>query len=94
MLGRIVRVNGTAYEIVGVTAASYRGLSQGGFLPPTDVTVAMANQPLVSPEWIERGQSLFAEPKTYWVRVIARMTDRADAATRDLLAGHARPHAR
>ena len=42
--------------IVGVTAARYRGLSQGGFLPPTDVTVAMANQPLVSPEWIERGQ--------------------------------------
>ena len=90
-LGRIVLVNGTAYEIVGVTAASYRGLSQGGFLPPTDVTVAMANQPLVSPEWIERGRSLFTEQKAYWVRVIARMTDRTDAVTRDLLEATLRP---
>ena len=64
VLGRTVRVNGTADATVGVTAALYRGLSQGGFLPPTDVTVAMANQPLVSPEWSERGQPLFAEPKT------------------------------
>jgi predicted permease len=90
-LGRIVRVNGTAYEIVGVTAASYRGLSQGGFLPPTDVTVAMANQPLVSPEWTERGRTLFAAPTTYWVRLIARMTDRSDAATRNLLEVKLRP---
>ena len=70
-LGRVLRVNDVPLNVVGVTAASYRGLSSGGFVPPADVTIAMAKQPAISPEW---GRSLFTAPKAYWVRLIARTT--------------------
>ena len=46
VLGKTLRVNNVPVEIVGVTAAGYRGLSQTGFTPPTDVTIALAKQPL------------------------------------------------
>jgi predicted permease len=83
-LGKTVRINNVPVEIVGVTAAGYRGLSQTGFTPATDVTIALANHPLISPEW-SGGKPLFSAPKTYWVRLIARATGGTDAATRDAL---------
>lgn len=70
--GKTIQVNDVVFEIVGVTSASYRGLSQGGFLPPTDVTMAMAHQPAISPEWNSPRLSLFTAPGVFWVRLIAR----------------------
>lgn len=84
VLGKTIRVNNVPLEIVGVTAAGYRGLSQTGFTPATDVTIALAKQPLISPEW-SGTSSLFTSPKTYWVRLIARTTSGTDAATHDAL---------
>jgi predicted permease len=84
VLGRTLRVNGVAAEIVGVTAERYRGLSQNGFFPTPDVTVALAKQPIVSPEW-SGATPLVSDPRTYWVRLIARMTAGTDAAARDAL---------
>ena len=84
VLGKTVRVNNVPAEIIGVTAAAYRGLSQTGFTPATDVTIALATQPLISPQW-SRTTSLFNSPTTYWVRLIARATGATDAGTRDAL---------
>ena len=84
VLGKTLRVNDVAVEIVGVTAAAYRGLSQNGFIPTTDVTIALAKQPIISPEW-SGATSLFSAPKAYWVRLIGRVTGGTDAATRDAL---------
>jgi predicted permease len=84
VLGKTVRVNNVPVEIVGVTAAGYRGLSLTGFTPATDVTVALAKQPVISPEW-SGTTSLFTSPRTYWVRLIARAPGATDAAIRDAL---------
>jgi predicted permease len=84
VLGKTLRVNDVAVEIVGVTAAGYRGLSQNGFIPTTDVTIALAKQPIISPEW-SGATPLFSAPKAYWVRLIGRVTGGTDAATRDAL---------
>jgi predicted permease len=83
-IGKTLRVNNVPVEIVGVTAAGYRGLSQTGFIPTTDVTVAMAKHPLISPEW-SGGKPLFNAPTTYWVRLIGRTTGGTDTVTQDLL---------
>jgi predicted permease len=84
VLGQTLRVNGAAAAIVGVTAARYRGLSQNGFIPTPDVTVALAKQPIVSPEW-SSSLPLFSDPQVYWVRLVARMTGGAGTAARDML---------
>src|SRR4029078_3028233 len=44
-IGRTIRVSGTPCEVIGVTAQGYRGLSQGGFFPPVDVTLALSGAP-------------------------------------------------
>jgi predicted permease len=77
--GKTMRVNDAIVEIVGVTAPVYRGLSQGGFIPATDVTMALAKQPLMSPEWSKSGNSLFTAPAAYWVRLIARTSAASEA---------------
>ena len=73
VLGKTLRVNDVPVEVVGVTAAGYRGLSQNGFIPTTDVTIALAKQPIISPEW-SGATPLFSAPKAYWVRLIGRVT--------------------
>jgi predicted permease len=74
-IGRVIRVNGAACEIVGVTARGYRGLSQGGFFPATDVTIPLSQQPAVMPRWgatPAAGASLFTS-NLFWVRILARV---------------------
>jgi predicted permease len=85
VVGRSLRVNDAPLTIVGVTAAAYRGLSPGGFSLPTDVTIALAHQPVISPEWSSPGRPLFTEVKTYWVRMIARMRTNSGPPLRDVL---------
>ena len=74
-IGRTIRVSGTPCEVIGVTAQGYRGLSQGGFFPPVDVTLPMAAQPDVMPRWSAMpasGASLFTSNQ-FWVRAIVRV---------------------
>jgi predicted permease len=84
-IGRTIRVAGTPCEVIGVTAQGYRGLSQGGFFPPVDVTLPMAAQPDVMPRWSAMpasGASLFTSNQ-FWVRAIVRIpagTKSAEAA--------------
>ncbi len=85
VLGRTIRLSDAPVTIVGVTAPAYRGLSQGGFIPETDVTVALSQQPLVTPRWADPGESLFTASNLNWVRAIARVQDGADAAITDVL---------
>lgn len=86
-IGKIVRVNGTALTIVGVTAREYRGLSPGGFVPPPSVTVPIALQAAVVPEWSEQERSLLSAPTVYWVRALARAPDGRDAALTQAVQG-------
>jgi hypothetical protein len=68
-------VSGTPCEVIGVTAQGYRGLSQGGFFPPVDVTLPLAAQPDVMPRWSAMpasGASLFTSNQ-FWVRAIVRV---------------------
>jgi len=74
-IGRTIRVSGTPCEVIGVTAQGYRGLSQGGFFPPVDVTLPLAAQPDVMPRWSAMpasGASLFTSNQ-FWVRAIVRV---------------------
>jgi predicted permease len=73
-LGSIIRINGVAAQIIGVTAPSFRGLSKGGFFPQTELTVPLRAVPLVQPNWA-RTQSLFGSGAPHWLRVMARFTD-------------------
>jgi predicted permease len=82
-IGRTLRVNDVPAEVVGVTAAQYRGLSRAGFVAPGDLTFTLATQPLFSPQW-GKGE-LFSDPKTYWLRLIARTTDRTDEPAQAIL---------
>ncbi len=78
ILGRTARVNGHPFTIVGVTAREYYGVSKGGFYPPTDVTVPLTAQPLVSPRWTPKTGSLFSTDATLWLRAMARLRPGAD----------------
>jgi len=81
-IGKTIFVNGTPVEIVGVTSKRFRGLSPGGFSPFIDITLALSQQPVISPEW---GNSDAAPlgPTTYWLRGIARVRGGSeDAAAR------------
>ena len=74
-MGRTIRVNGAPCEVIGVTPEGYRGLSQGGFYPPVDVTLPLSAQPDVMRRWSAMpasGASLFTSNQ-FWVRAIARV---------------------
>ncbi|HSG08589.1 MAG TPA: ABC transporter permease, partial [Longimicrobiales bacterium] len=76
IIGRTVRINGVVAEVVGVTDKNFRGLSQGGFFPPTDVTVSLAAQARVVPRINPRdGGSLRASHRHFWLRVMARLSE-------------------
>ena len=73
VLGRTIRVNGRAAEVVGVTAAGFVGLSMGGFFPQTDVTLPLSAQPLVVPDMNQDGVELARAENVFWLRVMARV---------------------
>jgi predicted permease len=77
VLGRNVRVNGVAAEIVGVTGEGFDGLSMGGFFPRTEITVPLASQPRVYPR-LGSGGSFFAADDVFWLRVMARVRGGTD----------------
>jgi predicted permease len=72
IVGRTVRVNGNAAEVVGVTGRGFKGMSMGGFFPQTDVTIALSSQPLVYPR-MSSTESLFTSDRIFWLRVMARV---------------------
>lgn len=81
ILGRTVRINGQAFTLIGVTAREYFGVSNGGFFPPTDVTVPLSAQPLVSPGWgefLEGKGTLFTTDRAQWLRIMVRLNPAAD----------------
>ncbi|HUL72759.1 MAG TPA: ABC transporter permease [Vicinamibacterales bacterium] len=84
-IGQTIQVNGAALTIVGVTDASFRGLSPGGFAAETDVILTLAQQPAIVPNWAEPGHSLFTETNPYWVRAIARVPGTPNPALIDRL---------
>lgn len=85
LVGRIVRVNGVAAEVVGVTAKGFYGLSMGGFFPRTEITVPLAAQPQVYPRLAD-GASLFGSHETFWLRLMARVpTGTSPSATEQAL---------
>jgi predicted permease len=72
VIGRTLAINRVPFEIVGVTPASYHGLSVGGFFPVTDVTVALPAQPVVAPSWAGDAMPLTEDLNRNWLRVMTR----------------------
>ena len=81
ILGKPVRINGQPFTLVGITARGYFGVSNGGFFPPSDVTVPLATQPIVSARWTPKAGSMFTATNILWLRIMARLKDDADRAT-------------
>jgi len=73
VVGRLANINGSPFEIVGVTAPGFNGLSPGGFFPPTDITVPLSTQTAVAARWTPEDGSLFTSEDIFWVRIIARV---------------------
>ena len=94
VIGRDVRVNGVAAEVVGVTGEGFEGLSMGGFFPPTEVTVPLASQPRVHPRLGPgSGVSLFTAEDMFWLRLMARVpSEVSTASTQDALEAAFRAH--
>ncbi len=84
ILGTTIRINGTVETIVGITAARYRGLSQGGFFPQTDVDIPIIQQPLIVPDWSE-DESLLSSNRNNWVRLLLRAPGSTLAPTTEAL---------
>jgi len=80
VVGRRANINGTPFEIVGVTGPGFNGLSPGGFFPPTDISVPLSAQTAVVPTWTPDDGSLFASEGIYWVRIIARVPEGTSSA--------------
>jgi predicted permease len=74
IVGKTIRVNGNPAEVVGVTRAGFRGMSQGGFFPQTEITLPLRSQPRVS-EAIGSGADLFSSERIFWLRVMARVSE-------------------
>jgi predicted permease len=74
-VGRSIRINSVPFEIVGVSAPGFRGISRGGFFPQTEVTLPFATQPLAQQRWARNGGSLFTSDDTYWVRLLVRVPE-------------------
>ena len=72
IVGRAVRVNGVAAEVVGVTGQGFKGLSIGGFFPQTEITLPLAAQPKVYRRLSDEG-SLFTADDAFWLRVMVRV---------------------
>ena len=81
IVNKSIRVNGQPGVIVGVTAASFRGITRGGFFPATEVTVPLRAAPALQPGWNVKGESVLRSERQYWVRLIARRPPGADVST-------------
>ena len=79
VIGRPIRVNGIPAEIVGVTAAEFRGLSKGGFFPQTEVTLPMSAVGELQPTWGD-GTPVLSSERHQWVRVLIRRKGGASVA--------------
>jgi predicted permease len=85
VVGRTIRVNGEPAQVVGVTAAGFKGLSIGGFFPQTEITVPVSAQGRVYARMSE--QSPFASDGIFWLRLMVRIPDRSsEAETQQALA--------
>jgi predicted permease len=73
VVGRVIRVNGAPFQIVGVTEPGFNGLSPGGFFEPTEIIAPFATQEAFAPRWNPAQGSLRSSDSIYWVRVIARV---------------------
>jgi predicted permease len=72
VVGRTVRVNGVPAEVVGVTAAGFKGLSIGGFFPQTDITVPLSAQPRVYTR-LSPARPAAQVDDLFWLRMMARV---------------------
>jgi predicted permease len=81
VVGTTLRINGHPFTIVGVTGPGFFGVSNGGFFPPTDITVTLGAYPAVQPRWEEQYGSMFAARGLNWLRLMARLRS-PDAETR------------
>jgi predicted permease len=83
VLGRTVRINGTPFQIIGVTGPGFRGLSTGSRLTPlTDVTVPLTTEPVI---WSFGPASFLPLTDRLWVRMMARVPPGQDDRARDVL---------
>ena len=78
VLGKIVRVNGVACTLVGVTARDYFGLSNGSPFPPADVSLPLSAQPLVQRQWTATDGTLFTSERTQWLQLMVRLMSGVD----------------
>ena len=72
-LGKVIRVNGVPFTIVGVSGPGFLGMSRGGFFPPMDVSIPLHAQPAVAGDWGPPGSSLFTSDRVFWVHAMARI---------------------
>jgi predicted permease len=72
VVGRTVRVNGAAAEVVGVTAKGFKGLSMGGFFPQTEITLPLSSQPRVYTR-LSPDESAFTSAQLFWLRLMVRV---------------------
>jgi len=84
IVGRTVRVNGVAAQVVGVSGKGFKGLSIGGFFPQTEITLPLAAQPLVYRRLSDDG-SLFTTQDVFWLRVMARVPAQTQASVQPRL---------
>ncbi|HEX5216111.1 MAG TPA: ABC transporter permease [Vicinamibacterales bacterium] len=80
VINKPIRLNGQPAVVVGVTAATFRGITNGGFFPVTDITVPLRAAPMLQPRWNVNGRSVLRSETQHWVRVIARSSVTADRA--------------
>jgi predicted permease len=66
-VGRLVRMNGTPYTVVGITPPDFRGATVGR---PTDIWVPLAMQ-----AELERGERQLADRNAMWLRIIGRLPE-------------------
>jgi predicted permease len=77
-IGKVVRINAQPFTVIGVTAPRFFGVSNGGFFPPTDITVPLSAQPLVNPRWTADYGSLVSAHEPLWLRVMMRLRPGAE----------------
>jgi predicted permease len=66
-VGRLVRMNGTQYTVLGITPPDFQGATVGR---PTDIWVPLAMQ-----AELERGERQLADRNVMWLRIIGRLPE-------------------
>lgn len=64
VVGKVIKVNGATFTIVGITPEEFMGSLQVGQSP--DISVPLSVAPLVQPEW-------FNQPWFWWLRIMGRL---------------------